>query len=42
MLPVILSGVRIFTSPYPRGGRRDSYRDGRGATAAHPRSLFLH
>jgi len=32
----------IFTSPCPRRGRRDSYRDGRGATAAHPRRLFLH
>jgi hypothetical protein len=32
----------LLASPYPRRGRRDSYRDGRGSTAAHSRCLFLH
>ena len=32
----------LLASPYPRRGRRDSYRDGRGSTAAHPRRSFLH
>src|SRR4029077_1550767 len=31
----------VFTSPCPRRGRRDSCRDGRGSTLAHPRCLFL-
>jgi hypothetical protein len=32
----------FFTSTCPRRGRRDSYRDGRGSTPAHPPSFFLH
>src|SRR6266478_6344083 len=28
--------------PSPRKGRRDSYRNRRGATPAHPLRLFLH
>src|SRR5260370_26863488 len=36
------SRVRFFTSTCPSRGRRDSYRDGRGSTAAHPLRLFLH
>ena len=43
MKSLLLSArVCVFTSPCPRRGRRDSYRDGRGATAAHSRRLFLH
>jgi prepilin-type N-terminal cleavage/methylation domain-containing protein len=34
--------IPILTSSCPRRGRRDSYRNGRGSTPAHPPSLFLH
>jgi general secretion pathway protein I len=43
MNPLLSSSrICVFTSPCPRRGRRDSYRDGRGATAAHSPRLFLH
>ena len=36
------ASARLFASLCPRRGRRDSYRDGRGSTPAHPPCLFLH